>query len=175
MEQLIDTLNGWIWSPALIYLCLGAGLFYSLITRFMQVRHFKEMIRLLFTRRDSAEGISSFQALAVALAGRVGMGNIAGVAAAIAGMANSAPCEATFTIEPEPCATIAGRIARQARKTPFRFTARIRSQSASLVSCTLLAVGGSIPAVLQSTSMPPIASRAASAIRAQWAATVRST
>ena len=83
MEQLIDTLNGWIWSPALIYLCLGAGLFYSLITRFMQVRHFKEMIRLLFTRRDSAEGISSFQALAVALAGRVGMGNIAGVAAAI--------------------------------------------------------------------------------------------
>ncbi len=83
MEQLIDILNGWIWSPALIYLCLGAGLFYSLITRFMQVRHFKEMIRLLFTRRDSEEGISSFQALAVALAGRVGMGNIAGVAAAI--------------------------------------------------------------------------------------------
>ena len=83
MEQLIDLLNGWIWSPALIYLCLGAGLFYSLITRFMQVRHFTEMIRLLFTRRDSAEGISSFQALSVALAGRVGMGNIAGVAAAI--------------------------------------------------------------------------------------------
>ncbi len=83
MEALIDTLNGWIWSPALIYLCLGAGLFYSIITRFMQVRHFKEMIRLLFARNDSPEGISSFQALAVALSGRVGMGNIAGVAAAI--------------------------------------------------------------------------------------------
>ncbi|MCP2041841.1 AGCS family alanine or glycine:cation symporter [Neisseria sp. HSC-16F19] len=83
MEQLINVLNGWIWSPALIYLCLGAGLFYSIITRFMQVRHFKEMIRLLFARNDSPEGISSFQALAVALSGRVGMGNIAGVAAAI--------------------------------------------------------------------------------------------
>lgn len=83
MEQLIDVLNGWIWSPALIYLCLGAGLFYSIITRFMQVRHFKEMLRLLFARNESPEGISSFQALAVALSGRVGMGNIAGVAAAI--------------------------------------------------------------------------------------------
>ena len=83
MEQLIEVLNSWIWSPALVYLCLGAGLFYSVITRFMQVRHMKEMLRLLFTRSDSPEGISSFQALAVALSGRVGMGNIAGVAAAI--------------------------------------------------------------------------------------------
>lgn len=83
MEAFIDMLNGWIWSPALIYLCLGAGLFYSIITRFMQVRHLKEMMRLLFARNDSPEGISSFQALVVALSGRVGMGNIAGVAAAI--------------------------------------------------------------------------------------------
>ena len=72
MEQLINTLNGWIWSPALIYLCLGAGLFYSVLTRFMQVRHLKEMLRLLFARNDSPEGISSFQALAVALSDRYG-------------------------------------------------------------------------------------------------------
>lgn len=83
MENMINLANGIIWSPALIYLCLAAGLFYSVITRFMQVRHFKEMIRLLFARNDSQEGISSFQALAVAVSGRVGMGNIAGVAAAI--------------------------------------------------------------------------------------------
>lgn len=83
MKEIIDFLNGIIWSPALIYLCLGAGLFYSVITRFMQVRHLKEMVRLLFARNESPEGISSFQALAVALSGRVGMGNIAGVAAAI--------------------------------------------------------------------------------------------
>lgn len=83
MQELIGTINGWIWSPALVYLCLGAGLFFSIITRFLQVRHFKEMLRLLLRRNESPEGISSFQALAVALSGRVGMGNIAGVAAAI--------------------------------------------------------------------------------------------
>ena len=83
MQEIIGDINGIIWSPALVYLCLGAGLFFSIITRFAQVRHFGEMLRLLFRRTDSAEGISSFQALTVALSGRVGMGNIAGVAAAI--------------------------------------------------------------------------------------------
>ncbi|MGM8898882.1 MULTISPECIES: alanine/glycine:cation symporter family protein [unclassified Psychrobacter] len=83
MESLVNLVNGIIWSPALIYLCLGAGLFYSIMTRFVQVRLFSEMIKLLFTGKSSEQGISSFQALAVSLAGRVGMGNIAGVAAAI--------------------------------------------------------------------------------------------
>ena len=83
MEGLVNLVNGIIWSPALIYLCLGAGLFYSIMTRFVQVRLFSEMISLLFKGKSSAQGISSFQALAVSLAGRVGMGNIAGVAAAI--------------------------------------------------------------------------------------------
>lgn len=83
MEGLVNLVNGIIWSPALVYLCLGAGLFYSIMTRFVQVRLFSEMISLLFKGKSSAQGISSFQALAVSLAGRVGMGNIAGVAAAI--------------------------------------------------------------------------------------------
>lgn len=83
MENFINELNGIIWSPALIYLCLGAGLFYSVLTRFVQVRLFKEMISLMFSGVKSAEGISSFQAFVVALANRVGVGNIAGVAAAI--------------------------------------------------------------------------------------------
>ncbi len=83
MQSLVDFLNGVIWSPALIYLCLGAGLFYSVLTRFVQVRHFGEMWRLLLSGKSSAKGISSFQALAVSLSGRVGTGNIAGVAAAI--------------------------------------------------------------------------------------------
>lgn len=83
MEQIVNILNGIIWSDALIYLCLGAGLFYSVLTRFVQVRLFGEMWRLLFSGNESNKGISSFQALAVSLSGRVGMGNIAGVAAAI--------------------------------------------------------------------------------------------
>ncbi|MGJ7909728.1 alanine/glycine:cation symporter family protein [Neobacillus sp. LXY-1] len=73
-----------IWSPALIYLCLGTGLFYSLATRFLQVRHMKDIIPLMFKGGKSEAGISSFQALTLALSGRVGTGNIAGVATAIA-------------------------------------------------------------------------------------------
>lgn len=83
MQEIVNTLNNWVWSSALIYLCLGAGLFYSILTRFGQVRHFKEMFKLLTSSNDSEKGISSFQALAVSLSGRVGVGNIAGVAAAI--------------------------------------------------------------------------------------------
>lgn len=83
MQEIVNTLNNWVWSSALIYLCLGAGLFYSILTRFGQVRHFKEMFKLLTSSNDSDKGISSFQALAVSLSGRVGVGNIAGVAAAI--------------------------------------------------------------------------------------------
>ena len=83
LTNLVATLNGYIWSSALVFLCLGAGLFYSIMTRFVQVRMFREMIRLLFSSKESERGISSFQALAVSLSGRVGTGNIAGVAAAI--------------------------------------------------------------------------------------------
>ncbi|OBT15557.1 sodium:alanine symporter [Vibrio sp. UCD-FRSSP16_10] len=83
MEGFVDAVNGIIWSPVLIYLCLGAGLFYSVLTRFVQIRHFFEMWRLLLSGKSSEKGISSFQALAVSLSGRVGTGNIAGVAAAI--------------------------------------------------------------------------------------------
>lgn len=83
MTELISTLNGIIWSPALIYLCLGAGLYFSFRTRFMQVRGFAEMIRLMFKGEKSPAGVSSFQALAMSLSGRVGTGNIAGVATAI--------------------------------------------------------------------------------------------
>jgi AGCS family alanine or glycine:cation symporter len=83
MQEIVDSLNGIIWSPVLVYLCLGAGLFFSILTRFAQVRLFGEMVRLLFRGRSTEAGISSFQALAVSLSGRVGTGNIAGVAAAI--------------------------------------------------------------------------------------------
>ena len=83
MQASINFLNSIIWSPALIYLCLLVGLFFSVRTRFVQVRMFREMLKLLFSGKSSQQGISTFQALAVSLSGRVGTGNIAGVAAAI--------------------------------------------------------------------------------------------
>lgn len=84
MTEFIHQLNDIIWSPALVFLCLGVGLYFSIRTRFMQVRHFGEMIRLMFDGKSSDAGVSSFQALSMSLSGRVGTGNIAGVAAAIA-------------------------------------------------------------------------------------------
>jgi AGCS family alanine or glycine:cation symporter len=83
MQSIVNNLNAYIWSSWLVYLCLGAGLFFSILTRFVQVRQIKEMVRLLFTGKESKEGISTFQALAVSLSGRVGTGNIVGVATAI--------------------------------------------------------------------------------------------
>ncbi|WP_305823761.1 alanine/glycine:cation symporter family protein [Massilia brevitalea] len=83
MNELVSTINGMIWSPALIVLCLGVGLYFSLRSRFLQVRHVREMTRLMFEGKSSDQGVSSFQALTMTLAGRVGTGNIAGVATAI--------------------------------------------------------------------------------------------
>ena len=84
MDKIIDSVNNIVWSNALIILCLGAGIYFSIVTRFLQVRYLKEMVRLLFGGKSSDKGVSSFQAFSIAIAGRVGTGNIAGVATAIA-------------------------------------------------------------------------------------------
>ncbi len=83
MNELVSTINGIVWSPALVVLCLAVGLYFSLRSRFLQVRHVREMTRLMFEGKSSEQGVSSFQALTMTLAGRVGTGNIAGVATAI--------------------------------------------------------------------------------------------
>ncbi|WAC54481.1 alanine/glycine:cation symporter family protein [Gordonia sp. SL306] len=84
MSDFLSSVNGYIWSNALVYLCLAAGVYFSARTRFVQVRQIPEMIRLMFKGEKSPSGVSSFQALTMSLAGRVGTGNIAGVATAIA-------------------------------------------------------------------------------------------
>ncbi len=83
MTELVNLINSYVWSPALIYLCLGVGLFFSLRSRFLQLRHFGGMLKLMVDGKSSDAGVSSFQALSMTLAGRVGTGNIAGVATAI--------------------------------------------------------------------------------------------
>lgn len=84
MEHAIQVANDIIWSDVFIALCLCAGLFFSIRTKFVQVRFFRHMIKLLFTEGSSEKGISPFQAFSIAIAGRVGVGNIVGVATAIA-------------------------------------------------------------------------------------------
>lgn len=83
LEAFVTWLNSILWSTPVIYILLGVGLVFSIMTRFLQVRHIKEMVRLMFQGKSSDAGVSSFQALAIALSGRVGTGNIAGVASAI--------------------------------------------------------------------------------------------
>ena len=84
MSEFLTAVNGYVWSNALVYLCLAAGVYFSIRSRFVQVRQVPEMIRLMFKGETSPSGVSSFQALTMSLAGRVGTGNIAGVATAIA-------------------------------------------------------------------------------------------
>jgi alanine or glycine:cation symporter, AGCS family len=84
MADFIYWLDGLVWSIGLVIFALGAGLFFSIKTRFLQVRYFKEMLRLLFEKKNTDTGITPFQSFSIALSGRVGIGNIAGVATAIA-------------------------------------------------------------------------------------------
>ncbi len=83
LGNLANTLNNYIWAMPLIYVCLGGGLIFTIALRFVQVRHIKDMVGLLFNGKKSETGLSSFQAFCMAIAGRVGTGNIAGVATAI--------------------------------------------------------------------------------------------
>lgn len=80
----VDAANGYIWSLPLIFLCLLAGVYFSLRTAFLQVRGIPDMLSQLKNGEKSEDGTSSFQSLMMSLAGRVGMGNIGGVATAIA-------------------------------------------------------------------------------------------
>src|SRR3546814_20112565 len=84
MEQFIKAVNDVVWSNALVVLCIGVGVYFSFATGFLQVRYLKDMVKLLLGGSSSTKGVSSFQAFAMALSGRIGTGNIAGVATAIA-------------------------------------------------------------------------------------------
>ncbi|MDR0544521.1 MAG: alanine:cation symporter family protein [Odoribacteraceae bacterium] len=83
-SDFVSSVSGWVWGMPVILFLMGMGLYFSIRTRFLQVRYFKSMVTMLFRGKSSARGISSFQSFALALSGRVGTGNIAGVATAIA-------------------------------------------------------------------------------------------
>ena len=78
--------SSWAWGPWLLVLLLGGGLFFLFYSRALPFRYLGHACRLLLGRHDEQDDpgqISHFQALCSALAGTVGMGNIAGVALAI--------------------------------------------------------------------------------------------
>jgi len=84
LAEINDLLNNLIWGNILIYLLPALGLFFTVSSRFVQFRYFFKMFNILRDTVHDKEGhISSFQALMLSVAGRVGGGNIAGVAVAI--------------------------------------------------------------------------------------------
>ena len=84
LENIISKANEIVWNPALVGLLIVAGLYFSFRTRLVHVRRFGLMIKSLFGGKSPKQGISSFEAFCIALSGRVGTGNIVGVATAIA-------------------------------------------------------------------------------------------
>ena len=75
--------DDFFWSQIMIYGCLATGVYFSFILKFPQVRLNKDMVCQLWGGKSSASGYSSFQTFSLALGGRVGTGNITGVASAI--------------------------------------------------------------------------------------------
>ena len=98
LNELITIVNDAIWGYVLIFVLVGCGVWFTIKTRFVQFRMVGEMFRLLTDsavntveeqvkeqqRGETSKHISSFQAFAVSVATRVGTGNLAGVASAIA-------------------------------------------------------------------------------------------
>ena len=85
MEKFLDKIDGSISTYVMVPLLIIVGLIFTFRTKFVQVTHFKDMIKLLTegTSKDDEKGISSFQAFCMSTASRVGTGNLAGVALAI--------------------------------------------------------------------------------------------
>ncbi|VFS53274.1 Na+/alanine symporter [Budvicia aquatica] len=88
-EGLVDQVNSLLWDHVLIFLLCGTGIYFTVRLGFIQVRHFGSGLKALFggmsLKGDKADksGMSSFQAVATAIAGQVGTGNLAGPATAI--------------------------------------------------------------------------------------------
>ena len=89
MLNILTSFNDFLWSYVLIILLISLGLYFSIRTGFIQIRYLKHMFKLLTegissSKDKDAKGISSFQAFCISTASRVGTGNLAGVAIAVA-------------------------------------------------------------------------------------------
>ena len=88
IDMINRAVNDFIWGVPAMICIIGVGLYLSLRTGFVQIRHFPYAIRTtigrVFRKKDASDGaITPFQAVCTALAATVGTGNIAGVAGAI--------------------------------------------------------------------------------------------
>ena len=83
IANMISSISGYMYSYVLIVLLIAAGIYFSFRTKFVQIRMLKESIKVISEPKKDKDSISSFQALMVSTASRVGTGNIVGVTGAI--------------------------------------------------------------------------------------------
>ncbi|MGL4787036.1 MAG: alanine/glycine:cation symporter family protein [Cetobacterium sp.] len=84
LNSLINFFNDILWGYVLIIMLLFVGTYFTLKTKFVQIRYFGQMIKILGDSVGHKGGVSSFKAFCISTASRVGTGNLAGVAIAIA-------------------------------------------------------------------------------------------
>ena len=87
LNNILSAVNDWMYTYLLLFLLVGTGIYFTVRTRFVQLRLLKEAFHVLKEKAGEENGkkqVSSFQALMISTASRVGTGNIAGIATAIA-------------------------------------------------------------------------------------------
>lgn len=83
-NDLVDKVDGWVWGWPLIIIILCAGVWLTVRTGFVQVKHLGKALKFMVKNEENGEGeVSSFAALCTALSATIGTGNIVGVATAI--------------------------------------------------------------------------------------------
>jgi len=83
IDKVVNAVSSFLYTPWIIILLLFAGIYFTIRTRFVQLRLFGESIRVVAEKPREKEAVSSFGALMVSTASRVGTGNIIGVSTAI--------------------------------------------------------------------------------------------
>ena len=81
--SIVGAISNFMYSYLLIVMLVAVGLYYTLRTRLVQLRMFRETIRVILEKPEGKDAVSSFQALMVSTASRVGTGNIIGISTAI--------------------------------------------------------------------------------------------
>lgn len=87
LNEILGKINDWMYTYLLLFLLVGTGIYFTIRTRCVQLRFLKESFHVLKEKGKEENGkkqVSSFQALMISTASRVGTGNIAGIATAIA-------------------------------------------------------------------------------------------
>ena len=84
VDNIISKIDNWVWGWTLIVLILAAGLWLTVRTGFVQVKHLGKALKFMIKNEEEGEGeVTSFGALCTALSATIGTGNIVGVATAI--------------------------------------------------------------------------------------------